>query len=226
MAIRSASLSEAEMAVYRSGELPDGVTPESIAIMFREVFPFGCVLANSARELWRALIISYCSLKCVKPTVAMPCGICEGMVQSIAYLASVDMYDHSAESGGCKHGLAASYVCNTDIVLVGNLGGKREELPQKRFGEQVVVDDACQCADGICGFREGADFGLFSFGYDKPLFAGGGGLLCSCNTNCRISSGRDSINLRAVQSLIPYRVADWRAYLMILQLVRCRGETL
>lgn len=219
----SASFSEVEMGVYRSGKLPDCITPESVAFMFREVFPYGCVLANSARELWRALIVSYCSLKCVKPTVSMPSGICSGMVEAIADYASVDLYDNLAETDGSQGRFVSSNAGHADFVLVGNLGGKREAIPGRRCDAQLIVDDACQCSDGVCGFRDAADYCLFSFGYDKPLFAGGGGVIGVCNTNGRGYSARDMINLSAVEALIPYQVADWRAYLMISQLMKSRG---
>lgn len=108
------------------------------------------------------------------PVIAIPSVCCASIYRPAKKEGIVILMD-AGKDWNCVYDEHAQ---KADIVLFASLGGLRIELPKKRKG-QVFIDDAAQCFDGICGLRPEADYGIFSFGNGKQMFAKGGGILCS-----------------------------------------------
>lgn len=110
------------------------------------------------------------------PIIAIPSACCGSVYRPAKKEGKVILMD----AGTDWNCIYDEHAQKADIVLFASLGGCRIELPQKR-DNQVFIDDAAQCFDGICGLRPEADYGIFSFGNGKQMFAQGGGILCSVN---------------------------------------------
>jgi len=108
------------------------------------------------------------------PTIAIP-SVCCGSVYRPAKKEGAVILMDAGYDWNCVYDNDAS---QADIILFASLGGLRVKLPEKRKN-QVFIDDAAQCFDYTCGLRPEADYGIFSFGNGKQMFASGGGLLCS-----------------------------------------------
>jgi len=94
-----------------------------------------------------------------------------------------------------------------DIVLFASLSGKRMEVPERFFQNQILIDDSAQCYDGTSGFRKETDYSIFSFGIGKQMAVGAGGILYSRYKNF----GIDQSNLE-----------DWQKYLILSQLSKIK----
>jgi len=108
------------------------------------------------------------------PIIAIPSVCCASVYRPAKKEGTVILMD----AGNDWNCIYDDYARKADIVLFANLGGLRIELPEKQK-DQIFIDDAAQCFDGFCGLRKEADYGIFSFGNGKQMFAKGGGILTS-----------------------------------------------
>ena len=168
---------EIETGVFNSKTIPDRASRQSLADGINNFFPGDrSVFTESGEQAIRKTVQFVKALRGWKhPSIVIPSFICGSVYRAVKDLGHVTLMD-ADHSLNCKEDDASQ---NADIVLFASLGGKRRDVPFKKNPDQILIDDACQCFDGISGFRPETDFSIFSFGKGKQMYAGGGGVIYS-----------------------------------------------
>jgi glycosyltransferase involved in cell wall biosynthesis/SAM-dependent methyltransferase len=193
-----------EREVFATRRLPDGISADALFERLRGHFPHGRIaLAAKGETAIREIMVDVCAGRSERPNVAIPAVLCGSVLRAVQDHASVRLMD----AGESWNAIVDETARWSDILLFAGLGGRRMPVPERTTPDQVLIDDACQCFDGVSGMRPQSDYGVFSFGAGKQMFAGGGAVIYSAQ--------RD---LGGLHRRLAGGVADWQLYLMVSQL--------
>ena len=179
--------------------------------IFAERFPDGYILMNSGSEAIKA--ITEYSLKEFRgefddPMIAIPDVLCGSVYHAVKPFARINLMD-ADRSWNCI------YDDNSEmahVILFADLGGKRATPPKRKYKWQVIIEDACQCYDGIAGLRNSANYSVFSFSKGKQMYAGNGGIISFPNI--------DAGHFATWQEANYPTTLPWQSQLMASQLLK------
>jgi len=178
---------------------------ESIEIIQNHFGPH-CIPTTSGADAIKA-IAQYTGEKINNPTVAIPDASCGTVYGAVKETGPIHLMDTDS-NWNCVYDNQA---LKSDILLFADLSGKRMHLPPKTASNQVLIEDACQCYDGVSGFRE-TDYSVFSFSKGKQMYAGGGGMVFSQNNLSNLKNWMTANNFKDPM--------DWQIELMASQLLK------
>jgi len=173
--------------------------------IIHEYFGKNCISTASGEDAIKA-IIQYTGKKIGTPSIAIPDVICASVYRATKGTGPLHLMD-TDYTWNCIYDNKA---LESDILLFASLSGKRKEIPSLKTkpDRQILIEDACQCYDGISGFRE-TDYSVFSFSKGKQMYAGGGGMIVSKNDLSDLSTWMIKHNFKRPQ--------DWQIELIASQ---------
>lgn len=152
-------------------------------------------------------VVQYTKEKNNSSTITIPDAVCASVYRAAQGIESIHLMDTDS-NWNCTYDAKA---LESDILLFADLSGKRMELPSVKHPGQVLIEDACQCYDGVAGFRE-TDYSVFSFSKGKQMYAGNGGIISSRHD---LSQLKDWIKKNEFEGLM-----DWQLELIANQVLK------
>ena len=193
-----------ERQVFDTRRAPDSFRREAAIESIRARFPGGEIFFDTKGEAAIQRIAAVLEMEHGRRLdIAVPSVLCGSVLRAVQPAGRVRLMDADLT----WNAVVDRPALEADVLLFAGLGGKRAAAPKRGRPDQILIDDSCQCFDGVSGLRPDTDFSVFSFGAGKQMHAGGGAIIWSGKRRLRELSGFGTPEL-----------PDWQLFLMASQL--------